>query len=379
MITSVLRTMVLCGVLMASPVLAQEIDTPAKHAILYDVSTDTVLLEKDADMPMAPASMSKLMTVFMVFERLEAGHLSLEDTLPVSERAWRKGGSRMFVELGSRVTLDELLQGIIVQSGNDACIVVAEGLAGSEEAFAAEMTRRGRELGLTGSTFKNATGWPDEGHLMTARDLATLAQAMIERFPERYSRYYSQTSFTHNGITQRNRNPLLYRDIGADGLKTGHTSISGYGLTASAVRDDRRLILVMNGLESPGQRAREAERLLEWGFRAFGAYQLFSAGETVEEADVWLGEQSMVPLVLEDDLDLTLKRTARDDMSVEIAYDTPVAAPILAGDRIGMLTVTVPGHESIERPLVAGESVPRLGPLGRVVGTFTSMVGRVFD
>lgn len=354
----------------------QLIDTPAQHAFMLDATTGTVLLEKAADVPMPPASMSKLMTAFMVFERLEAGHLTMDDTLPVSERAWRKGGSKMFVELGSRVRLEDLLQGVIVQSGNDACIVIAEGLAGSEEAFAEEMNRRGREIGLTGSLFKNATGWPDEGHLMTARDLAHLAGLIVKRFPQ-YYHFYSQTSFTYNDIRQPNRNPLLYQDMGADGLKTGYTTASGYGLTASAERDGRRLILVLNGLDSAAQRAREAERLMEWGFRAFGSYALFRAGETVEDAAVWMGAATHVPLVLERDLSVTLQRTARRDMEVTVRYDGPIAAPVLRGDRIGTVTVSAPGIDPIERALMAGEDVGRLGPIGRIVAGVTGLVGRV--
>lgn len=347
-------------------------ETPARHAFLIDVKTGTVLLEKAADTPMPPASMSKLMTSYMLFEQLKQGKLSLTDTLPVSENAWRKGGSKMFVQVNSRVKVEDLIRGIVVQSGNDACIVVAEALAGSEEAFAEQMTKRARELGLTSSVFKNATGWPDPGHVMTARDLAILAQRMIEDFPE-YYKYYSETEFIYNGIKQGNRNPLLYKNMGVDGLKTGHTEESGYGLTASANRNGRRLILVVNGLSGPNERSREAERLIEWGYREFGAYDLAKAGAPVEEAPVWLGEAKTVPLVLEKDLAVTLDRQARREMKVTISYDGPVPAPIRKGDRIGTIIVSAPGAKTVERPLVAGADVEPLGlfgKLGAAIGYF---------
>ena len=280
---------------------ASAFETPARAAILIDLQSDQVLFAKNPDEPLPPASMSKLMTAFMVFERLEDGSLGLDDTLPVSEKAWRKGGSKMFVEVGARVRVEDLLRGIIIQSGNDACIVVAEGLAGSEEAFAEQMTQRARELGLTHTTLKNASGWPDPEHLMSVRDLALLAQTLIERFPNYYT-LYSEKEFTYNGIRQYSRNPLLHQDLGADGLKTGYTDEAGYGLAASAVRDGRRLVMVLAGLERPGDRAREAERLLEYGFRQFKSYQLFSAGEAVGQAGVWLGSAPTVPLVLERDV-----------------------------------------------------------------------------
>src|SRR5690554_4742122 len=229
-----------------------QIDTAAREAYLVDMSTGTVLLDKNGDRAMPPASMSKIMTVYAVFDRIRQGRLSLEDTLPVSERAWRMGGSKMFVEIGDDIRVEDLLRGVIVQSGNDACVVLAEGLSGSEEAFANELNRLADDIGLRDSAFRNATGWPAEGHVMSARDLAHLAHRLITDFPEHYH-YYSELEFTWNDIRQSNRNPLLYRNVGADGLKTGHTQEAGYGLTASAVQNDRRLILVVTGLESQRQ------------------------------------------------------------------------------------------------------------------------------
>ncbi len=273
----------LLAVLLARP--AAAIGTIATAAIMIDATTGAVLFEKAADVPMAPASMSKIMTVYSVFERLRNASLFLDDTFWVSENAWRKGGARsggstMFLLPGKQVRVEDLLRGIIVQSGNDACIVVAEALASSELTFAEQLTERGRELGLTASTFRNSTGWPDPEHIMTPRDLATLALRTINDFPE-YYHYYAEQAFKYNGIRQLNRNPLLYSSIGVDGLKTGHTKESGYGLTASAVRADRRLILVVNGLPSRKARRTESNRLLDWGFREFGNYALFKAGDKV--------------------------------------------------------------------------------------------------
>lgn len=349
---------------------AAAIETLAREALLMDITTGAILLDKNADDPMPPASMSKLMTLFMVFERLKEGSLSLEDSFPVSENAWRKGGAKsgsstMFLEPGSRVKVEDLIRGIIVQSGNDACIVLAEGLASSEKAFAEEMTQRARMLGMKTSTFHNATGWPDPDHYMTARELAILAKHTIQDFPE-YYHYYSEKRFTYNGIRQGNRNPLLYRDIGADGLKTGHTEVSGYGLTASAVRGDRRLILVVNGLPSVKDRSRESERLIEWGFREFDNYKLFSANDAVVDADVWLGEEQMVPLVIDKDLVITMPRKARRDMKVAVTYEGPLPAPIAKGQVLAKLVVSAPDMNNIEVPLVAGRDVGQLGLIGRL-------------
>ena len=374
--TSVRRLGVLAGFLclitpwaaFAPP--AAAIEVVARQAILMDMATGKVLFEKNADEPAQPASMSKLMTAYMVFERLRDGRLSLDDTFLVSETAWRKGGAKsgsstMFLDPGKRVRVEDLLRGIIVQSGNDACIVIAEALAGSEQAFAEEMTLRGRQLGLTNSVFKNATGWPDPGHEMSVRDLAVLAKRTIEDFPEFYH-YYSERNFTYNGIRQINRNPLLYKDMGADGLKTGHTNDSGYGLTGTVKRGDRRLILVVNGLPTKKARSREPKRLLEWGFREFQNYALFKAGDRVADADVWLGKEATVPLVIDKDLMITLARKARPKMKVKAVFEGPIPAPVAMGTEIARLIVTVPGEETVQVPLVAGAEVERLGLLGRL-------------
>ncbi|MCR9072972.1 MAG: D-alanyl-D-alanine carboxypeptidase [Alphaproteobacteria bacterium] len=360
-------------VLIAAPTAhGAKIETNAREAILIDYDTGQVLFEKDADKLMPPASMTKIMTVFLAFERLADGRLRLEDEIPISEKAWRKGGSKMFVEVGTRVSVDDILHGIIVQSGNDAAIALAEAISGTEEAFAQMMTEKAAEIGMPKATFRNATGWPDPEHRMTAKGLAVLAREMIRRFPEYYT-IYSETTFTYNGIKQGNRNPLLYKGMGADGLKTGHTENAGYGLTASAKRGDRRLILVVNGLGSVRERSSESERLLEWGFREFDNYRLLERGEMVERASVWLGDQETVPLVTDDELVLTMPRAARKEMRVTVEYEGPIPAPIVKGQVVARLRVAAPDMEDRVIALRAGEDVAKLGPLGRI----TSAVGHL--
>lgn len=350
---------------------ALDFSTAAGQAILIDYDTGTVLFEKNADEIMFPASMTKIMTAMLAFERLRDGSLSMDDELPVSEEAWRKGGSKMFVRVNTKVSVGELLHGIIVQSGNDASIVVAEGLAGSEAAFAERMTERAREIGMQHTVFRNSTGWPDPAHVTTARDMAVLARYVIENFPELYS-IYSEKQYTYGksldgkDITQSNRNPLLYRMAGADGLKTGHTEASGYGLTASAKRGDRRLIMVINGLDSVKARAEESQRLLEWGFREFDNYKLFDVGETVTSADVWLGDTPTVPLVIEDGLSITLPRTARRGMKVTVNYEAPLPAPLAAGTEVATLRLVGPDMEPLTIPLVTGSEVGQLDFFGRI-------------
>jgi serine-type D-Ala-D-Ala carboxypeptidase (penicillin-binding protein 5/6) len=355
------------GLLIAASlsVQAQTIDTVGKQAILLDLTTNAVLLEKNADSPMPPASMSKLMTVYMVFQRLKEGRLSLDDKFQVSAKAWRKGGSKMFVMVNTRVAVRDLLRGIIVQSGNDSCIVVAEGLAGSEEAFAEEMTRRGKEIGLTNSSFKNATGWPAEGHYMSARDIAFLSAKIIREFPEYYG-IFSEKSFAYGGISQANRNPLLYKGFGADGLKTGHTEASGYGLASSVIRNGRRLMLVVNGLTSMRERSSESARLLDWAFRETASYALFKKGDTVQKADVWLGDKPTVSMVVDRDVQITMPRRARRGMKVRMIYDNPVPAPIAEGTQLGRVIVSVPNRQDMELPLLAGSNIEQLGLFGRL-------------
>ncbi len=360
---------------------AAAIETMAREALLVDMDTGAVLLEKNADKPMPPASMSKIMTTYMVFSRLREGKLAMDDTLPVSERAWRRGGcvsdgSTMCLKLGERVKVEDLLQGIIVQSGNDASIVIAEGLAGSEEAFASEMNKKGKEIGLKGSVFRNSTGLPEPDHVMTARDLIVLAERTIKDFPE-YYHFYSEKEFTYNGIKQGNRNPLLYKSVGADGLKTGHTKEAGYGLTASAKQADRRVVLVVAGLPSMAARAEESVRLIDYAFREFENVPLVKAGEQVETASVWLGESDTVPLQATRDVVITVPRRARSDMKLAVVYDGPVPAPIRKGDPLGKLVMSAPGIAPVEVPLVAGGDVERRGPIGRAFAALGNLVHRV--
>jgi len=360
------------GSVMATPMgsaSAQAIETSAREAFIMDFDTGAVLLDKEGDTLTEPASMTKMMTVHMLFKYIKDGRVSMDDTFHVSEKAWRKGGSKMFVEVNSNVSVSDLLHGIIVQSGNDAAIVVAEGIGGSEEAFAEAMTEEARAIGMTKSVFKNATGWPADGHLVTVHDLAILARDTIRNFPDLYG-LYSVKEFTYNGIRQPNRNPLLGTSAGVDGLKTGHTEAAGYGLTASAERDGRRLILVVNGLDSVRERRTESQKLLDWGFREFDNYNLFAEGETVSSANVWLGSETKVDLVADKEILLTLPRSASRDMKVTVVYDGPVPAPISQGDQIATLKVEVPDQDTIEFPLYAAHDVGRLGFVGRIGAAF---------
>lgn len=349
------------------------VDVGARQALVVDFATGAVLLEKNADQLMPPSSMSKLMTMYVVFEKLKAGQLQLDQTLPVSERAWRMGGSKMFVELGSQIKVEDLIRGVIVQSGNDACIVLAEAISGSEQQFAELMNETARRIGLQNSNFRNSTGWPDPEHRMTARDLATLARRIIQDFPDYYG-YYNERAFRFGNISQENRNPLLARVAGADGLKTGHTEEAGYGLTGSAKRGDRRVILVINGLPSMRARAEESERLMEWAFREFEAVVLFRAQDTIEDVPVYLGERNRVPMVGGRDLVLTLPRQWRQRLQVRLRYEAPLTAPVARGQTIGTMIVGGQGVPQLEVPLMAGADVERLGIVSRIPAVVSRLV-----
>ncbi len=363
-----LITAILLG-LVARTTPVRAIETAARHAIMVDYETGTVLLDKQSDLPIPPASMSKLMTAYLLFEQLAGGGVKLSDTFPVSEKAWRMGGSKMFVLVNSEVNVEDLIRGIVVQSGNDACIVVAEALGGSEEGFADMMNEKAVELGMTNSTFANATGWPHPDQRMSAADLATLTRHMIRDFPGYYA-YFEETSFTYNEIKQSNRNPLLYKDIGADGLKTGHTEEAGYGLASSAIRDGRRLILVTAGLSSTKERAGENARLINWGFKEFENYALFEKGETVIDAKVWLGSEAAIPLIVPESVHLTLRRKARKDLAITVIYEGPVPAPLVKGQQIAQLHIAAPGMDTQIIPLLAARPVDHLGFFGRLGAAF---------
>jgi serine-type D-Ala-D-Ala carboxypeptidase (penicillin-binding protein 5/6) len=359
-------------IILTYPVAAQTIATDAREAIVLDYTTGRILLDKNADERMPTASMSKLATMYMVFEAIQNGRLQLDDELPVSETAWRKGGSKMFVDVGTRVAVSDLMRGVIVQSGNDATIVLAEALNGTEDAFADAMTRRMREIGLNNTQFMNASGWPDPDHYSTARDLSTLAILMIRGFPQFY-RIYSELEFTYNGIKQGNRNPLLYRNVGADGLKTGHTEEAGFGLVASAERNNRRIVMVLNGLSSAQARADESAKLLEWAFANFDNYRIYQPGSVVHDLPVWLGAEARVPLVLDEEVVVTLSMAEKNQFSAHIEVEQPVAAPVAVGDILGQLVVTI-ADQTRRYPLRAAQDVAQLDFASRVEAALTHIV-----
>jgi D-alanyl-D-alanine carboxypeptidase (penicillin-binding protein 5/6) len=338
-------------------------ETKAKHAILMNADANLVLFEKAADELVPPASMSKLMTLAVVFRELKAGHITLETEFPVSEHAWRTGGapsgsSAMFAPLNTKVTVSDLIQGVTVQSGNDAAIILAEGISGSEDAFANEMTKYAREIGLTKSTFVNSTGLPAEGHLMTARELAMLARHLIYTYPE-YYHFFGELEFKYRDkFTFRNRNPLIGSDLGVDGLKTGFIEEAGYGLVASAKRGDQRLILVVNGLNTKQEREGEPRRLIEWGFKSFKPFRLFDQGQKVSDALVWGGTQHYVPLVGDGDINIILPATASGKVSASIVYQGPIKAPIRKGDKVAVLKIiSTESSATNEIPLYAGDDI----------------------
>ena len=348
-----------------------EIITPSQYAVIMDFDTGKVLYSKNPDEPMKPASMAKMMTTYIMFSQISEGSLKLEDKFIVSEKAYRKGGSRMFVEIGSQVTVEDLLRGIIVQSGNDAAIVVAEGIAGTEEAFAEEMTATARKLGMHNTTFGNATGWPDPATTTTALDLAILARAMITNYPELY-KIYAEKTFTYNGIKQGNRNPLLYALDAADGLKTGHTNESGYGLTASAVVDGQRIIMVINGLDSNADRKSESIRLMNLAFRIFRKYDLLVADAPLGKADVWMGVEQQVDAVAPETVSRVMDRKAHENMTMRVEINPDISAPLSRGAEIGEAIFMIEGKE--ERfPLVAAKDVGEL-PWHRKIGAFFSTI-----
>lgn len=350
----------------ACPAAAQPaITTPAEYAVIMDYATGEILYEKNARTPTAPASMSKLMTVAIVFERLKNGSLSLTDKFDVSEKAWRMGGSKMWVRVDTQIELQDLLRGVIVQSGNDACIVIAENISGSEEAFAQLMNQKAREWRLNDSTFANATGWPDENQKMSMRDLALLARKIISEYGEYYA-IFAEEEFTWEKIRQPNRNPLLETVDGADGLKTGHTEESGYGLVGSAVQNGERRIVVLNGLSSNRERTVEAARMMRLAFNDFTTKSFFAPGDIVGEANVFKGKSRAVPLLTRDPVNLIVHRSELDKTSATVVYEGPVAAPIRENQQIGYLNVTVEGGSSRKYPLYAGRAVKELGVFGKI-------------
>jgi D-alanyl-D-alanine carboxypeptidase (penicillin-binding protein 5/6) len=353
------------ALLLAMPLAAQaEILTPAKQAMIYDYDSGETLFCKDCQEPMPPSSMSKLMTVELVFQRLKDGRLKPETTMHVSETAWRQGQkdneSKMWVAVNSDVSVDDLLKGIIVQSGGDACVVVAETLGGSESGFAEMENARAKELGLTHSHFVNSSGLPDPQHFMSSEDLVKLSAHIIKEYPDYYP-YFAMKDFTWSKIHQDNRNTLVNDNIGVDGLKTGHTDAGGYGIIASALRDGRRLLVIINGMPSERTRIAEARRLLDIGYREFKDYKLFQPNDVIAEADIWGGAKTKVALKVAQPLNVLIPVDSRREMKVTLKYDMPLKAPIAAGQQVGTVTVSVPGRPDKVVPAVASEAVQSTG------------------
>ena len=353
-----------------TPVNAQEsVQSVAEYAYITDFDSGRVLMNKNGEVPMKPASMAKIMTTYLAFERIANGSLTLDDTFIVSEKAWKKGGSRTFLDPGSTVTLSDLLHGVIVQSGNDAAIALAEGLSGSEDAFADEMNDKARELGMFNTVFRNATGWPDPELTTTARDLNILSTALIRDFPtDKYPELYpifAIKNFTYNNIKQGNRNPLIYKDESADGLKTGHTQESGYGVVGSSKRGSQRVVLVLNGMKSKNERAQESQRLMDLMFRNFKKYEFYDQGQVIDEANVWLGNQAKIKLLASADVHKVMSRVERRSLKVTLNWSDPIPAPLAKGQEVGMITLTY--DDKVENyPLLAAQDVQELGFFDRI-------------
>jgi D-alanyl-D-alanine carboxypeptidase (penicillin-binding protein 5/6) len=354
---------------MAVPLLqarAEDIETTAQTLYIVDYQTGAVLVDKNSTGRIEPASLTKMMTAYLIFEALKSGKLKLTDTFPVSERAWRMQGSKMYVELNNSIKLEDLMRGIIVQSGNDACIVVAEGMAGSEEAFADRMNAKAKEFGMTGTHFVNSNGWPDPNHYTTARDLEILARHLIADYPE-YYHYFSELNYTYHGIKQGNRDPLLYKNVGADGIKTGHAEGPGYSLVSSGQQNGRRIIMVVQGLDSKQSRSDEALQLYQWAFRNFDNVTVAKANTALVQAPVWLGAAETIGLGPKSDLVVTLPRDAKGKLKATAVFDAPLAAPLAAGQQVGTLRLEAPGMVPMEVPMVTTSGVERLGAFGRMI------------
>lgn len=367
---SVIRLMVVLATVLAAawPASAQLYETSAKEAVLYDAGTGTVLFAKEPDTPVPPASLAKLMTMEVVFHGLKTGRLSMDDEFLITEDAWRRGGavsggSTMFAEVNSSVRLEDLIQGVIVQSANDACIAIAQGMAGSEENFARLMTQRAKAIGLEHSVFRNATGLPDPEQKVTMRDLVKLADYIRTEYPE-YYHFYSQPDFTWNKIRQRNRNPLLSMNIDADGMKTGYTEESGYAIVGTVTHEGRRLIVAMSGLPDQRARGEEARKILDWGLRAFEPHTLFKKDEIIGNVRLYGGTQMTVPVTVNKDLQILLPITDRDRMKARVVYTGPIPAPVEAGSQVAALKVWIGDILTQETPLYAAESVGK-GPIHR--------------
>ena len=333
-----------------------DIKSPAKQVIIYDHEADEVLFEKNADQIMKPASMAKVMTAYIIFDKLKDQSLQMSDTFLVSNRAWRMGGSRSFLELNTNVSIKDLLLGLIVQSGNDAAVVLAEGVSGEEEAFAREMNRYAKILGMNNTYFTNATGWPHPDLKTTSRDLIILTRNIINNFPKLYE-LFNEKIFTYNNIKQSNRNPLLYYMNGADGLKTGHTNESGYGLIGSVKKNNRRVSIVINGLNSKKKRTFESKRLFNIVFRETALLSLFNDKKSLAKANVWLGKQPQVNLVAEKAFKKIISPLELNKTKIKIQWQDPISAPIAKGDKVGNIFIDIPGKELIKQNIVSSQSI----------------------
>ena len=346
------------------------LDTTAKQAILYDYETNSIIFEKNSDELMSPSSMSKIMTIYYVFKKIKDGEINISDKFKVSKKAWKKGGSKMFLNINDEVTLEELIRGIIVQSGNDACIVVAEGISGSEELFAEELNLLAKEIGLKNSSFTNSTGWPDPDHLTTIEDLLTLTIRTIEDFPELYN-YYAEKEFTYAGIKQLNRNPLLFNDLSADGLKTGHTSLGGYGLVASVKKNERRLILILNGLKSNKDRTRESEKIIKIGLNQYKNINLFDENKTISSLNVWAGKKKNVQIYSKKKISVTVPKRIRKDIVYSIKHYSPLIAPIDKDQKVAELIIKKKNNEILKKfELFSKEEVKKISFFAKIVYNF---------
>lgn len=349
------------------------LDTQARWAFIIDATTGASLLQKAADELMPPSSLTKMMTAYVVFSALSQNRLRTDQTLPVSEKAWRMQGSKMFVPIGQQVSVEDLIRGMLIQSGNDACIVLAEGLAGSEEQFVVLMNKEAQRLGLTHTQFRNTTGWPDPDHHTSARDVAMLALHLIRDYPQ-YYHYFSEKDYKFNNIAQGNRNILVDRGL-ADGLKTGHTDAGGFGLCASSERNGRRVIEVLNGLPSSRARAEEGERLLSWAFANFEDVRLFAKNQIVQSIPVWLGTQRTVPVASPSDIVLTMPQGWRSRAKIRVDFRAPVEAPVAAGQILAQLVVSGTGLQDMQFPLFASMAVPRMALPNRAIAVLEHAVG----